>query len=149
LTSVLLVATGLFLLLSKARKRRRSLSWHAAIIIGLAQAVAMLPGCSRSGWTITTALLLGLDFEKAAEFSFILSIPAVCGALILEILTDFAYISAVSITGLAIGAAVAFISGWIALKLLLRIIRLGVFHRFAYYLLPAGSASFLYFTFLR
>ncbi len=149
LTSILLVATGCYLLLSKSRGGDRSFSWKTVILIGLAQAVAILPGCSRSGWTITTALLFGFGFEKAAEFSFLLSIPAILGALVFELFGNPTCISGGAIPGLLIGAATAFLSGWVALRLLLHALKLGIFHRFAYYLIPVGSAAYLFFTFLR
>ncbi|MCK4549923.1 MAG: undecaprenyl-diphosphate phosphatase, partial [Candidatus Krumholzibacteria bacterium] len=84
LASVFLVVTGVFLLFSRGRHGKSAIHWKIAILIGMAQAVAILPGCSRSGWTITTAMICGLGFSAAAEFSFLLSIPAIIGALLLE-----------------------------------------------------------------
>jgi undecaprenyl-diphosphatase len=111
----------------------------------MAQAVAILPGCSRSGWTITTALLLGLGFERAAEFSFLMSVPAILGALAVELAGGGAVISAGELPGMVVGAAAAFVSGWFALKLVIRILGSGTFHRFAWYLIPAGILGVIYF----
>ena len=149
LTSILLVATGFYLVLSRIRTQQRTLTWVSAALIGCAQAIAMLPGCSRSGWTITTALLCGLGFQKAAEFSFLLSIPAICGALILELYQHPAHLLTGMYAHLIVGAATAFLTGYLALTILLYMFEHRTFHRFAYYLLPVGVASFLWITFAR
>ena len=117
-----------------------------ALLVGVAQAVAILPGCSRSGWTITAGLLLGLGFGRAAEFSFLISIPAILGALALEIWKNPITASRGEIVPLLIGALAAFIAGWFALRLLLRILRAGSLHRFSYYLAALGAAAFVFFT---
>lgn len=148
LSALLLVATGIYLLMTRMRAVRGSLGWQTALIIGVAQAIAILPGCSRSGWTITTGLLLGVGFAEAAEYSFMLSIPAILGALVLTLVKEPGVLSAGSLAPLAIGAAAAFLAGLVALKLLIGILTKGVFHRFAYYLLPAGIAAFVYFRFV-
>ncbi len=145
-TAFLLIATALVLTASRIERPRRELNVTVALVIGVAQAVAILPGCSRSGWTITTGLLLGLGFGSAAEFSFLISIPAILGALVLEILKNPVAASREEIMPLLIGGAVAFLAGWFALRLLLRILRAGSLHRFSYYLGALGITAFLYFT---
>jgi undecaprenyl-diphosphatase len=144
--SLLLVATAAYLLLGRLRVAPRELSWRTALLIGVSQAVAILPGISRSGWTITTGLLLGVGFSEAAEYSFLLSIPAIIGALALELAGDATALGAGSSPELLVGAIVAFLSGWLALKLLLGVLTRGAFHRFAFYLLPVGAAAFFYFV---
>jgi undecaprenyl-diphosphatase len=148
LSAFFLVATGVYLLLTRMRAVRGSLGWQTALIIGVAQAIAILPGCSRSGWTIATGLLLGVGFAEAAEYSFMLSIPAILGALVLTLVKEPGVLSAGSLAPLLIGAAAAFLAGLVALRLLIGILNRGAFHRFAYYLLPAGAAAFVYFRFL-
>jgi undecaprenyl-diphosphatase len=130
LSAFFLVATGVYLLMTRMRAVRGSLGWQAALIIGVAQAIAILPGCSRSGWTITTGLLLGVGFAEAAEYSFMLSIPAILGALVLTLVKEPGVLSAGSLAPLAIGAAAAFLAGLLALKLLIGILTKGAFHRF-------------------
>jgi len=147
LSAAFLVATGIYLLMTRMRPVRGSLGWQSALIIGVAQAIAILPGCSRSGWTIATGLLLGVGFAEAAEYSFLLSIPAILGALVLTLVKEPGVLSGGSLAPLAIGAAAAFLAGLVALKLLIGILTKGAFHRFAYYLLPAGIAAFVYFRF--
>jgi undecaprenyl-diphosphatase len=148
LSAAFLVATGVYLLMTRMRAVRGSLGWQSALIIGVAQAIAILPGCSRSGWTITTGLLVGVGFAEAAEYSFMLSIPAILGALALTLVKEPGALSAGSLAPLAIGAAAAFLAGLVALKLLIGILTKGAFHRFAYYLFPVGIAAFVYFRFV-
>jgi undecaprenyl-diphosphatase len=145
LVSFMLVVTGVFLVFSRVKTGPRKLTPQAALVIGAAQAIALVPGCSRSGWTITTGLLLGLGYEEAAEFSFILSVPAVLGALGLEMSAEPLSDSSGQLPLLALGALVAFVSGFIALKLLVAVLKRGRLHRFAYYLIPVGLVMILLF----
>jgi undecaprenyl-diphosphatase len=145
-TSLLLVATAVVLMVSRIRTPPKALTWRTALLVGLAQAVATLPGCSRSGWTITAGLLAGLGFARAAEFSFIISIPAVIGALLLESTTNPISATGGDIVPLVLGTATAFIAGWIALRFLLRVLRSGAFHLFAYYLIVLGAGMFIFFS---
>jgi len=144
--AIMFVATALVLTASRLRKPKRELTMNTALLIGVAQAVAILPGCSRSGWTITTGLLLGLGFGRAAEFSFLISIPAILGALVLEIWRNPLAAAQNEVVPLLIGGVGAFLTGWFALRLLLRILRAGSLYRFSYYLVAMGIAAFLFFT---
>jgi undecaprenyl-diphosphatase len=147
LSALFLVATGIFLLMTRNRAARGGIGWRTALAIGAAQAIAILPGVSRSGWTIATALILGVGFAEAAEYSFMLSIPAILGALVMTLAQEPGALNAGSIAPLAIGAAAALLAGLVALRLLIGILNRGAFHRFAYYLLPAGLAALVYFRF--
>lgn len=147
IASLFLLATGIYLLFSKISREERGFSWFPVAMVGLAQAAAILPGCSRSGLTITTALLFGFGFKRAAEFSFLLSIPAVCGALLVEFLGMRQSLSSGFSPHIVVGAATAFLSGWVALKLLLRVLEGGALYRFSYYLIPAGIAAYIFFGF--
>ncbi len=150
LASAMLVATGVFLLFSRfGRVRRTELSCPIALLIGVSQAVAVMPGCSRSGWTITAALLLGLGFERAAEFSFLLSIPAILGALALEMIKNPVPVESGEIILLLVAMVTAFVSGLIALRLLLKVLKGRYLHIFSYYLIPVGLAAVLYFTLMK
>ena len=115
-----------------------------AIVIGVAQGIAITPGVSRSGSTIATALFLGLDRGLAGRFSFLLSLPAVLGANVLELkhVADEGW-GAVGWAPLAIGALVSLGTGVAALVWLLGVIRRGRLHRFAYYCAAAGVATLL------
>ncbi|QDU79705.1 Undecaprenyl-diphosphatase [Polystyrenella longa] len=113
--------------------------WKAAII-GLFQAFALLPGISRSGSTITSALFLGISREEAARFSFLIAIPAISGATLLMLKDYFSEgaKSSVSLMPLAVGALVSFLVGLFALKWLLKIIARGKLHYFGWYCLTVG-----------
>jgi len=116
---------------------RRRLSWRLALFIGTIQGVAVLPGISRSGVTIAVALALGLRREEAARFSFLLSVPAILGAAILEI--DPAALTAGDHLGAyLLGASAAFAVGLGALLLLLRLVRGGRLWLFAPYLVAVA-----------
>jgi undecaprenyl-diphosphatase len=114
------------------------MSYRQALSIGLFQAVAILPGISRSGATIVGGLLVGLRRDAAATFSFFLAIIAICGAIVLE-LRKFA-IEGVGDQGLTlmVGAAVSFVVGMFALRLLLRWLNEGRLHWFAAWCIPVG-----------
>jgi len=117
----------------------RRLDWRAALVVGIVQGIAVLPGVSRSGATIAAGLALGLPREEAVRFSFLLSVPAIAGAALLEL--DASKLAA-GADGVAIGAgcAVAFGVGLLALVLLRRIVRGGRLWLFAPYVAAVGAA---------
>jgi len=115
--------------------------WPAALRIGLIQVVSILPGVSRSGSTITTGLRQGLKREAAATFSFLLMVPAVAGATMVELFTEISakvHEPMVPLPALAIGFAVAAIVGFAAINTLLLAVRRGAFHSYAWYCLALG-----------
>ena len=107
-------------------------TWLDALLIGLGQALALIPGISRSGTTISIALLLGLDRRLAARYSFLLAVPAILGAVAVQA-GDSGGIPSDQWTAVAVGTLTAAVSGYIALKLLLRIVVAGNLSRFSYY----------------
>ncbi len=113
-------------------------SWLAAVLIGCAQAAAIVPGISRSGATVAAALALGVRSESAAEFSFLLSVAAIGGAALLSI-GDLGAVDARTQLTLGLGVVVALVSGVLALTLFVRLLKTGAFHRFAYYDVAAGA----------
>ncbi len=125
---------------------RRELNWADALVVGSAQAVAIWPGVSRSGSTISAGLLRGLAADVAARFSFLLSIPVIAGAALLQAL-DAAEAGLGSLTPGLILMAVGLAGGvgWVALKLLLAVLERGAFRWFAAYtaLLGIGYLVFL------
>ncbi|MGI6456526.1 MAG: undecaprenyl-diphosphate phosphatase [bacterium] len=110
--------------------------WLFALIMGLVQGLAILPGISRSGATICTALLLGVSKEIAVEYSFLISIPAIIGAMLLHL--SEAEVIYVTFDTAFIGFTAALISGIIFLRLLVWITQKGKLHQFAWYLIPLG-----------
>ncbi len=105
------------------RKTMDKVSWGDAIVVGLAQSLALIPGASRSGTTITAGLFLGMTRETAARFSFLLSIPAVLGSGLLELKHSLGYISSADVIALIIASLAAFISGYASISFLLRFLR--------------------------
>ena len=115
------------------------------LLIGFAQGLGVLPGISRSGSTIAGALLCGVDRKVAGEFSFLLSIPAILGAFILE-LKDFGSMSSsIGIGAVIAGCVAAFLSGFFALSVLMKIIKKGHLQWFALYLIPVGILGIIFF----
>jgi undecaprenyl-diphosphatase len=133
--------TGCFLFICELRPRRKAIALREALLIGTAQGIAIAPGISRSGATIGTGLLAGVDREKAARFSFLLSVPAILGAAAF----DFSAVEMASLEPLNIiaGAAAAAIVGVFAIRFLLGIIRKQRFRWFAFYCWIMGAAVLL------
>jgi undecaprenyl-diphosphatase len=114
----------------------------AAVAIGCAQALAILPGVSRSGTSISAGLWLGIEPARAAEYSFLLAIPAIAGAALLQA-PDVAEgaAAALGMGPLLAGFATALVSGVFAIRLLVALLRRGAFHRFAPYCLVLGTLT--------
>ena len=149
LVSLLLLVTGSMLFLPKlARRGEGDVGWKSALIMGIGQAFAILPGISRSGSTIVSGMLAGVRSDRAAEFSFLLAIPAIAGAAVLEV-KDVATegIEPSLLTNYLAGSAVAFISGLAAIFTVLVSVRKGRFEWFGYYCFAAGIGCFLWFQF--
>jgi undecaprenyl-diphosphatase len=117
---------------------RRVPTTAAAVLIGVAQAAAILPGVSRSGSTVSVALRARLRPADAAEFSFLLAVPAILGAVVLELGEAAAGIGTVGVVPLAVSSAVAFGSGVWAIGVFLRVLQRGRFHVFAPYCWVVG-----------
>ncbi len=147
LISLFFILTALLLLIAGTRKGSRTykeLSITDGIVIGIAQGVGVLPGISRSGITISAGLLRRLDRSMAGEYSFLLSIPAILGALILT-LNDITLLEThISPTVLLAGMGAAFLSGYFALTFLLKLVRKGQLGWFALYLFPLGIIGILF-----
>lgn len=147
MVSVNLILTGFILLATFFKEKKNEpvkdfmkLGIGFAIAVGAAQAAAVFPGISRSGATISAALLLGGARAFAGTFSFLLSIPAILGAAVLEAKD----ISSLDLPVLAAGFSGAFIAGFTSLKLLLAFVKNGKLYYFAFYCLAAGTASLVY-----
>jgi len=135
----MLLITGLVLYLTRwTKKERRALEqmrWIDAVLIGIAQGVAIIPGISRSGGTISTGLFLGLDRELSGKFSFLLSIPAILGATLLEFRKmDMNQ----ELWTTLIGTTIAFGIGILSLLFLMKIIKVGKIFNFSYYCWSLG-----------
>jgi undecaprenyl-diphosphatase len=144
-----LMATGLFLLSSRLAPAKKAdrMGVGRGFVVGIAQAVALLPGISRSGATIVTGCWLGVDRAAAGRFSFLLAVPAMAGAAVLELLEELrsglampgGKDSLIQVGALAAGTLVAAVVGTLCLIFLLRVVERGRLHWFAAYCLPAGA----------
>ena len=138
-----LIFTGFLLFLCdrvrKGRKTERSAGWMDALLVGVGQAVATLPGVSRSGMTITAGCFVGYERRFAVRFSFLLSIPAVLGANILS-LSDAAKagINTAEVPMYLLGVVTAAVSGYLCIRLLKYVADKGRFGAFAYYCWAVG-----------
>ncbi len=141
-TSFMLIVTGILLLLTRLRKNPDGeITPIKALLIGVAQSVAMIPGISRSGSTICTAIYLNIDARKAADFSFLMLLPVVLGATLLKTGEVLSATSSVPWGILLLGTFVAFLSGIVAIKLVLNFVRSGKLHYFAFYCFAIGGTG--------
>ena len=144
--AVMLLITGVILWLGHGRSRARGIqdmSIRDALAIGMVQGVAVFPGISRSGSTIASGVLLGLDRELAARFSLLISMPAIVGATILEIGKGMDQIHD-PIGVYVVGMVVAALVGYGSISLIIKLVRQDHFHLFAYYLWPLGISILLW-----
>jgi len=118
-------------------------TWSGAALMGVAQAVAILPGVSRSGSTVVTGLWRRIDPVTAAEFSFLMSIPAIVGAAVLSIPDALAQRSTVGAVPMIAGALAAAVAGVLAIRFFVAMLKKQNFHVFAYYCWLVGAAFVL------
>jgi undecaprenyl-diphosphatase len=145
LAGCMLPLTGLLLLVGASRPagetQCRQLGYGRALVIGIFQALAILPGISRSGTTISAGLALGLRRDEAATFSFLLAIPAVGGACLLELIDLVrAMPSGEALGPMAVGALVSLVAGLFALAWLIKWLQQGRIQYFAWWCIPVGFA---------
>lgn len=143
----LLVTAALLTFSYYAKPRQKEhISWKDALVIGLAQAVAVLPGVSRSGSTIATGLLLGNKKEKLAQFSFLMVIPPILGEALLDVLKMVKgedIMGGIEALPLAIGFVAAFVSGCLACKWMLSIVKRGKLLYFGIYCAIVGIITII------
>ncbi len=146
---IMLLVTALLLTFSyyaKPRQRENISPWHA-FLIGVAQAVAVLPGLSRSGSTIATGLLLGNKKEKMAQFSFLMVIPPILGEALLDVMKGLKGEEAfggIDTLPLVVGFLAAFVSGCIACKWMINMVKKGKLVYFAIYCAIAGVLTIIF-----
>lgn len=146
LVGALLLVTGVILWLTPRnfKGKPKPITVKKSLLVGLVQGIAVLPGISRSGSTIAAALFLGVSREEAARFSFLISLPAILGASLLEALKmKSAGVSAELLPALA-GAVVAGVSGYLALRFLIKVLNRGKLHYFAFYCWLLGFVTLIF-----
>jgi undecaprenyl-diphosphatase len=144
---VALIVTGCILFATRFVKRNdtllKDMKWWHALAVGLAQAMAIIPGISRSGSTISMGLFTRLDRQLAAKFSFLLSVIAIGGAAVLEY-KNLSYISSDNLGAIIAGTLASFIVGYLCVRLMLAIMRNARFSLFALYCWIVGIAVIIW-----
>jgi len=144
LVAIMLIITGLLLFLAdRAKNTEKAVDWKDAVIIGLAQAVAILPGISRSGATISTSVMLGIDREKSARFSFLMVVPLILGKMAKDLLDGDFGAGSVSLPELSIGFLAAFITGILACVWMIKLVKKAELKWFAYYCFAVAAVVLL------
>jgi undecaprenyl-diphosphatase len=146
IVTTMVIFVAILMQIAEAYAKRRQLRQFDdmtvmdAVVIGLGQCLALIPGSSRSGSTIMPAIFRGIDRPTAARYSFLLSIPAVGGAGVLELFKERHTLGALGWTPIAVAIAVAFISGYASIWFLIRYLRTHTTHVFIYYRYALGIA---------
>lgn len=145
LAAGMLLVTGTLLLLTMwSNKGKRRVGPGNSLLIGLAQAAAMIPGISRSGATICTAMYQQIDPEEAADFSFLMLLPVVVGATALKLGEALSALDGAAWGVMLPGVLAAFISGIVAIRLVITFVKRGQFHLFAVYCFAIGIIGLLF-----
>jgi len=125
--------------LGKFKKDLDSINWYDALIVGFAQSLALIPGSSRSGTTITAGIFLGFKRETAARFSFLLSVPAILGSGLLQLYEALEYIDTSGIITLVIATIASAISGYLTIGFLLKFLKSNSTFVFVFYRIILGA----------
>jgi len=145
LVGCMLIVTAILLFLAnKAKNTNRKVSFKNAFIIGVSQAVAMIPGISRSGATISTSVLLGNDKTKAARFSFLMVVPLIFGKITKDVFSGELSFENHNITALSLGFIAAFISGLFACTWMMALVKKSKLSYFAIYCVVIGLIAILF-----
>ena len=141
----MLIITGLLLLLAdKARPTEKRINIKSAIIIGLSQAIAIIPGISRSGATISTAVLLGIDKENSAKFSFLMVVPLIFGKVLKDLISVETLSYSQSFLPLIIGFICAFFTGILACNWMIKLVKNSQLKYFSFYCFIIGIISIVF-----
>lgn len=144
LVGFMLIITALLLILAdRAKNTNKSVGWKEAVIIGIAQAIAILPGISRSGATISTSVILGIDRTKAARFSFLMVVPLIMGKIAKDLLGGEFMMEDDKLYMILIASLAAFISGLLACKWMISLVRNSNLYYFAIYCLIVGGIAII------
>ena len=147
LVACMLLLTGVLLFLAdRAKSTEKSVGWVDSIVIGLAQAVAILPGISRSGATISTSVLLGVDRERAARFSFLMVVPLILGKMAKDLL-DGDFSTTTSTAELSVAFVAAFLTGVAACVWMIRLVKRAQLRWFAYYCFAVAALALFFWYF--
>ncbi len=141
---MLLVTASLLFVADKAKTTDKGVSFSNALLIGISQAVAIMPGISRSGATISTSVLLGVDREKAARFSFLMVVPLIFGKIAKDLLDGEFTSTQVNFLDLGLGFAAAFFTGLLACTWMIKLVKNSQLKHFAYYCVVVAIIGIVY-----
>ena len=141
---MLLLTSLLLFVADRAKPSSDDVTYTSAVKVGIAQAIAILPGISRSGATIATSVLLGIDRAKAARFSFLMVVPLIFGKMAKDLLDGDLTSDTTSLSALSVGFIVSLITGVFACSWMIKIVRNSQLKYFAYYCLIVGIAGIAY-----
>ena len=141
---MLLITALLLLLADKAKNTDKNISYKNAFIVGISQAIAMLPGISRSGATISTSVLLGVDRTKAARFSFLMIVPLIFGKVAKDIMSGEISLESDQIGSMSVGFIAAFVSGLFACNWMISLVKNSKLYYFAIYCFIVGIIAITY-----
>lgn len=145
LVGCMLIITAILLFLAdNAKDTQKKVSFANAFVIGISQAIAMLPGISRSGATISTSVLLGNDKTKAARFSFLMVVPLIFGKIAKDILSGELTYDSSSFTALSVGFIAAFIAGLFACTWMISLVKKSKLSYFAIYCVVVGIIAIIW-----
>lgn len=141
---MLLLTGGLLFLADRAKKTEKEVSFGHSILIGISQAIAILPGISRSGATISTSVLLGVDREKAARFSFLMVVPLIFGKMAKDLASDDFSTANLEMLPLAIGFIAAFLVGLAACTWMIALVKRAQLKYFSFYCFVVGIGAIVW-----
>ncbi|OHX67979.1 undecaprenyl-diphosphate phosphatase [Flammeovirga pacifica] len=151
---MLLVTAGLLLLADRAKNTTKPVGYKEAAIIGIAQAIAILPGISRSGATISTSVLLGIDRERSARFSFLMVVPLIFGKIAKDILDakgeimDGSFADGIGVLPLTLGFIAAFVTGMLACQWMIALVKKAKLQWFSIWCACVGTIAIIYSLFI-
>ena len=142
LVGCMLIVTGLILFVAdRAKKTDKKVGFGAAVIIGIAQAIAILPGISRSGATIGTSVLLGIDRTRAARFSFLMVVPLIFGKMAKDLMNPEFTTDGISLGLIGVGFIAAFVVGIVACTWMIALVKRSKLSYFSYYCFAVGIGA--------
>lgn len=142
--SMLIVTAVLLILADRAKTTNKGVGYWDAIIIGISQAIAIMPGISRSGATISTSVLLGIDRSKAARFSFLMVVPLILGAMAKDLMSGEINYETTQMIPLIVGFIAAFITGILACTWMIALVKRAKLSWFAIYCFIVGLVAIVY-----
>lgn len=142
--AMLLITSVLLLLADKAKNTNKKVSFSNSVIIGISQAIAMLPGISRSGATISTSVLLGIDRSKAARFSFLMVVPLIFGKIAKDLLSGDINFESSEIAPISAGFIAAFLAGLVACNWMIALVKKSKLSYFSIYCAVVGLIAIAY-----